>query len=69
MLSVSDKKILSTCLDNRAKISQGIRLLKSIINEVSSKSAVGIGCYLSKKVRSYTKQNGENLKKLGSVDK
>jgi hypothetical protein len=55
MLSVSDKKILSTCLDNRAKISQGIRLLKSIINEVSSKSAVGIGCYLSKKVRSYTK--------------
>jgi hypothetical protein len=54
-MSISDKKIVNTCLDNRAKISQGIRLLKNILNETSSKFTIGLGCYLSKKVRSYTK--------------
>jgi hypothetical protein len=64
VLSVSDKKLLQICFENRNRIYQGLRLLKSIIHENSSKLVIYICSYLAKKIQHFNCENGETLKKF-----
>jgi hypothetical protein len=50
-LNASEKRIIQICLDNRGKIFQGLKLLKSIIHESCSKSAIIISSFLARKIR------------------
>jgi len=54
-ISPADKKIVQTCLENRAKISQGIRLLKELIHDNSSKLSISLCCFLARKIRIYNR--------------
>jgi hypothetical protein len=55
ILAPSEKKMVQTCLDNRARIHQGLKLLKHIIHDNSSKIAIMICACLAKKIKSINK--------------
>lgn len=63
-ITPADKKIVQTCLENRAKISQGIKLLKELIHDNSSKLSIALCCFLARKIRAYNRDNTEILKKI-----
>lgn len=50
-LSAADRRLLQVCLDNRNKIHQGLRLLKSIIHESSSRLVISVCSFLAKKIQ------------------
>ena len=54
-MSLADKKIVQTCLEGRSKIHLGLKLLKGIIHECSSKLVIAICSLLSKKIRSFNR--------------
>jgi hypothetical protein len=63
-LAPADRKLMQGCLENRARMHQGLRLLKSIIHESSSKLAIAVCAYLARKIQMLNRENAEALKKV-----
>ena len=55
MISNADKKLIQGCIENRSKITQGLKLLKSILSENSTKLTINICCFLAKRIRAFNR--------------
>ncbi len=64
----SDRKLVQSYLDNRIKISSGTKMIRELLGQNSSKLTVYICCFLAKKIKCFTRDNGEIAKKI-SADK